>query len=139
MITSVYPLHWYFGFSCWFGSMHLFYASSSTSFLGFYVVYAFRQFILQMFLLSLWQTLLAGTYIFWLCVPLFAVYVQRRLIFSRSFLFIITTYFGLPSLTGRHLMYRFVVVKYSAAHCNAVLLYFCNCLGLILGYVHLYT
>jgi hypothetical protein len=43
----------------------------------------------------------------------FAVYVQRRLIFSRRFLFIVTICFG-PA--GHH-----HVMQESAAHCNAVL------------------
>jgi hypothetical protein len=47
----------------------------------------------------------------------FAVYVQRRLIFSCRLLFIVCLCFG---LTGHHQMYRSVVMNESAAHCNAV-------------------
>jgi hypothetical protein len=68
-----------------------------------------------------------------LYVPHLAVYMQVRLIFTLIILFILYDYMFRPNRPSSGA--QVVVMKESAAHCNAVLLFLYNYLGLILGYV----
>jgi hypothetical protein len=67
-------------------------------------------------------------------VPLFAVYMQRQLVFTRHLLFSLYHYIFRPNRPLSDV--EVVVMKESTAYCNAVLLFLCNCLRLIVGNVN---
>jgi hypothetical protein len=61
---------------------------------------------------------------------IFAIYVQRQLVFTHRLLFIVYHSMFRPNWPSSGV--QVAVIKESAAHCNAVLLFLLNCLGLFL-------